>query len=163
MSSDWEPLYDYNDDEFWDKMLLSEASVLETTLDDLRQELGDIDEERAIRRAEWDEYSVEYRDIAEYRKELAVYSRWRADMFSLYRVVSERRDQVKAALKDQVGAGESDTARNIIHRLCSAIIRTEDGVSEPENDLFKVLDRTYLVAQGRKMSLREFVENGSRW
>ena len=41
----------------------------------LKRELADIDDERILRRAEWDEFAVEEHPPYEYRKALAAFSR----------------------------------------------------------------------------------------
>jgi len=150
-------------DEFWEELCSQDISVLEEVVGELKRELADIDEERVLRRAEWDEFAAVERPQSEYRQALAEYSRWKADAFVLHRQISERKAQLITAMRDQVGNGSSSVARTIISRLVSAIIRHEDDDTMSDEDLYEVLDTTWFIASGRKMTLREFAQEGMKW
>jgi hypothetical protein len=152
-----------NDDEYWDAIAeRQDVDEIERVIADLKQLILDIDEERVLRRAEWDEYRTKERPQSEYREAVAEYSRWKADTFMLARDIQDRRSQLVDSLRNRVGEGDGPAARTIIRRLVE-VIRNHEREKITTDELNEVLDTTWLVASGRKWSLREFSDASYPW
>lgn len=155
--------YDYTDDVFWEELANSDVMELERVVGDIKAELAELETHRIVRRAEWDEYAAEQHPPEEYRNNLASYSRWRADAHLLTRAAQARKTQLITAMRNQVGAGGGPSARTLIHRLANTVRRFETDPAMSKEDLCSILDKTFLVAQGKRLTMREFVEAGSPW
>lgn len=155
--------FDYADNVFWSQMATSEVTALEGVVHEIKTDLQAIEEARIMRRAEWDEYAAVQHEPEAYRQRLAEYSRWRADIYLRHKAVKARQSQMIAAMRDQVGLGRGPTARTLIHRLAKTVLRYEVDPDMDKKELFAILDNAYLVARGKQMTLREFVEAGSLW
>lgn len=164
MTTDTRAEYNYADSDFWASLCAEEdVTVLEDVVANLKAELADIDEERVLKRADWDEYAVEQHDPGEYRRAYAAYSRWKADMFLLHRDIADRKSQLVEAMRDRIGEGSSSASRTVISRLARGIIRHQTDDTMSDEDLYSMLDTTFIIAAGRKMSLRDMADNKWPW
>lgn len=154
---------DYEDDGFWDSLMSYDGDLGEL-FDAVKSELDDIEEERVLRRAEWDEFAAVDHDPADFRRALAEYSRWKYDMYVDHKLVSRRKAQVRAAQRDVVSAqGVTDSARTIIERLTRAIVRFTTDDEMTEDDLIDVLNSSWLVADGQRVNLFDLQAKGPRF
>lgn len=155
--------FDYADDAFWKAAESEDILVLERLIADIKADFLEIEEDLILGRADWDEYRAQEREREEFRRQRAEFSRWRADTCLLQRRVQRRLAQMNRAAKDQIGDEAGQSARTLIHRLSASILRFEQDALMSEEDLFATLDSTFLVARGKRQTLREFTLAGSRW
>lgn len=151
--------FDYDDDAWWSSTLAT-ASIeyLEEIYEDIQDDVADLIEDRLYRKAKSDAFLAQEHSELEYRQHVAQVSLWRAELQSLERLMKDRARETRDAMKDRIGVGESVAARNVIHRLALDLIRAETAGYSATS-----LDSVFLIAQGRKKTIREFVDGGSKW
>lgn len=154
---------DYADDAFWGSLGTRPRDELEDLLKKAKHELSDIEDEQVELRTEWDAYAVKLHPPQEYREELAKYRKDRAELYFERKLVSRRKNQIAAVLRDSIGNDPTvDTARTLIQRLTSGI-KAFDAEEIELDDLLGLLDQSWLLANGVRLNLSELHAGGFRW
>lgn len=128
----------------------------------LRDQIVEVEDEARLANVEWAEFSADLHDPGEYRRAAAVHERNSYERYTRKRSLLGRRAQIVEAMKGQIGSEFGADARNLVKKLVWRIHKHEQG-SLPTEVLHKVLDDSWIVAQGSRKTLREFVESGTEW